>query len=56
MFITVTHNTTTTKESACRIICTGTSENGGMAGAESSPQGFQHGACHSKICQNSTDL
>ena len=40
MFITVTHNTTS-KERACRIICTGTSENGDMAGAESSPEGLQ---------------
>jgi len=29
----VTHSTATSKDSACRIICTGTPENGRMAGA-----------------------
>jgi len=43
MFSTVTHNTTTSKESVCRIMCTGTPENGGMVRALP-PLAFQKGS------------
>ena len=43
MFITVTHNRTTSKGSACRVICTRTSENGSMAGAELRQKIFTRG-------------
>jgi len=44
---------TTTKESACIILCTGTPENGGMAGALS-PLPFQKGATGAEVLfQNS---